>query len=369
MVKKRVLLLTLLLVSSAYAVEAKTEIKCYNTGAIFISGATDRENVYAKIDYKKIDVPGRWSRAGDLWYFHSEEAIFTALNKTSYTVYVGKRSYRVTCPAFVFSCKVMNISIATCYMRDDLFVGKYYAYNFKTSKKENLRFTQPFLLNYHVFTAEKKKLTHGPQILSPEFKNITLSVVHFLDAEKYILRWKSPYNITRFAVHYDKCVSPQYNFYKSIVCSEKAYCWADWQCLQNETCEEEACEELKCGACQYIQDHKCVSYECCENDDCNDEEQCISNFCLSLSCKENEQAINHSCVECKEDEGIVNGSCEKLACGEGEGIINHKCVKLGCEEDEQIQNNKCIKLSCGFLQKPADHKCTNVFILFLKRIF
>ncbi|MBI2142483.1 hypothetical protein HYU15_03280 [Candidatus Woesearchaeota archaeon] len=358
---------------AAQPAKASVRVNCRDTGAVYISSFDDTpQDVYAKRlgSSKKFLVPGEWSKAEEFYYFASEEAIFLNSNKTAYTVYVGSRSYSVTCPAFVFSCRIINVSLDSCYKRGSQFTGTLYAYNFRLGANSSLRFEKPFLLTYKVIADGRKELVHGPEILSQEFRNISISVVRKIGYNKFLLRWNTTRNITKFSAQYQECATDKYNFYDSAACSDKPSCSSDIECLGDESCEDGACTKLRCGECAYIENHDCKQYECCGNSDCEDGGYCALNRCLKLACFEDEQMSNHACekLQCAPDEKAENGSCVKLQCAEDEIAGNNRCSKLQCKESEKPQNHECVQLKCGFLQKAEKHSCVSIFSgLFGKR--
>ncbi|GEM_PF-3346219 len=345
---------------------ASISVNCRDTGALYISSFDDApQDVYAKRlgSSKKFLVPGEWSKSEEFYYFASEEASFLNSNKTAYTVYIGSGSYSVTCPAFVFSCRIINVSLDTCYKRGSQFTGTLYAYNFRLGANSSLRFEKPFLLTYKVITDDRKELVHGPEILSPEFRNISISVVRKTGYNKFLLRWNTTRSIDKFSAQYQECATAKYNFYDSEACGDKPACSADSECLEDESCEDSACIKLMCGECAYIEKHTCKQYECCGSGDCGDDSYCTLNRCLKLACLEDEEITDHACqkLQCAPDEKAENGSCSKLQCAEDEFAGSNKCSKLQCAENEKPQNHECMPLKCGFLQKAEKHSCVSIF--------
>ena len=157
------------------AAKPKVELSCYDTGEFHIRNLKDRDKIYAKVGNSWGPVSGEWKDYEDTKAFHSEEAVFLNPKKTTERIRVGDMSYSVTCPGFVFSFKLVNISINACYKRNETFYGRFTAYSFRYDKKNEFRFEQPFLLTYKVKDDAGKELTHAPQILSPEFGQISMS--------------------------------------------------------------------------------------------------------------------------------------------------------------------------------------------------
>jgi hypothetical protein len=351
------------------------KLDCYDDGSLVIRELLEKGTVEARLRYSRkpyFDVPGVWNQDDKYYYFYSDEAVFITDKPTKYTIKMGKRRYSVECPMFKFSCRMINISMEYCYTRDGLFVGRFMAYNFKLNKTTEYRFGNPFLLKYDVKTTELKTFSHGPEVLSKGFEDINMSYKRLQKGNKYTLRWKTPYNITRFSVSYDKCRQKRYNFYKSLECEENvAFCKIDKDCYSNEYCEDGVCTAVECERCKYPINHSCVSYECCGDSDCKENKKCEEHRCVEFSCKEGEYVFNHTCLklDCKEDEYISNNSCKKLFCDEDEYVENHQCRKLECRDNEYAQNHTCNKLQCKFFQKSYNHRCVNYFLYLWKSMF
>lgn len=367
--KRGVAALTLLIIAIAVQTQqaessAELRLSCRDTGALYISNFDGKQlSVYAKRygSSAKFPVPGEWSRSEELSYFTSEEAVFVNSNKTAYTIYIGSKSYSVSCPAFVFSCRIINISADACFKRGEQFTGRFYAYNFKLSQTQSLRFEKPFLLTYKAKDATDE-LVHSPGILSPDFRNISISVSRQPVYNRFSLRWNTTRNITRFSIQYGECATEKYNFYDSVECSDRPLCSSDSQCLSDEGCEDGACSRLKCGSCGYIENHQCKSYECCKNEDCSESDYCAKNYCLGVQCLQDEQVENHGCtkLQCGPDEHAVNGTCIKLECADDEHADKNTCTRLECREDESPKNHLCEPLQCKGNEKAEKGKCTQI---------
>lgn len=344
------------------------EVSCYDTGEFIIKNIPDKGDVSAKAGRSWIPVFGEWKESEELWRFNSEEAVFMNLQKTAQQVKVGKSAYSVTCPAFVFSCRLINISINACYRRNETFYGRFTAYSIRYDKKNEFRFEKPYLLTYKVKTEEGRELTHSPVILSPEFKNVSISRTRRVGSNHFTLRWNTTSDIKKFSIQYQECKNRKYNFYDAFQCTELPTCSTDKGCSENEACEDNLCVPISCGACQHAEEHKCRDYECCSSTDCSEEAYCTSNECFPLICEYNEATVDHACekLECGEDEYAYNNSCMKLNCEENKIAGNHVCTE--CGGDEKAANNACEKLSCGLLKKARNHKCVSVLkLLFGKK--
>jgi hypothetical protein len=91
-------------------------------------------------------------------------------------------------------------------------------------------------------------------------------------------------------------------------------CMYSASCDDGSSCINNSCAKLKCGECQRIFDHRCLSYQCCGNESCKAAQQCLNNSCISFECAEGEFAENHTCA--------------KLYCNEDEYVANHSCVRI-----------------------------------------
>ncbi len=376
-----ILFFMLLLAAYTAAQMPVLRVTCNDAGAIRITGwSGGEETVTAKIGGSTVEVPGNWRKGEEKEKrFNSEEAVFLSINKTSYSIKIGSTSRTVQCPGFKFSCRIINVSPVACYKRNNTLIAKYNAHNLKISKNLSLRFEKPFMLTYKAFEGRKEHV-HSPQITSPDFENIAFGLVRHKELNKYRLVWNTSINITRLAFQYKDCSDEKYNFYKSVECNTNVYCDSDKECLDNEECFENSCERIECGACEYIESHKCMSYECCSNEECPESSYCSSNKCAGLSCAPDEIIANHECskLSCTEDEQIIDGKCVKLNCAEDEEAVNGKCIKLNCGDDEYLENHECkelicsegeeikehncIKLKCGFLRKAENHQCVSLFV-------
>ncbi|MAG16265.1 hypothetical protein CMO88_04345 [Candidatus Woesearchaeota archaeon] len=361
-----VVFLTLILVfvpdaSSQYATKAQVEVNCYDTGEFHIRNLERKGAVFAMVGRSWKPISGEWKKTKELREFHSEEAVFLNPGASRQRIMVGKSRYSVNCPGFKFSCKLINATINACYKRDDTFYGRFTAYSLRYDRKNEFRFEQPFLLTYKVKTDEGKTLTHAPQILSPEFEQISMSRVRRIGSNRFTLRWNTTSEVDKFTVQYQDCGNRLYNFYDTHECTDLPTCATDKGCKDNEECVDNLCLPISCGECQYVEDHQCKDKECCTSIDCGEEEYCSENQCLPLVCEYDEIVSDHICekLECEEDEYLFNSSCMKLNCGANKVYENHVCVD--CKDDEITKNNKCEKLNCGFLKRAKNHEYISVF--------
>ena len=80
-------------------------------------------------------------------------------------------------------------------------------------------------------------------------------------------------------------------------------CCEDVGCLGDQPCVNHQCAEPTCKDCQYLSDHKCISYGCCKNEDCPGDKECKGNACVALACGKCQYAYDNKCnsLKCCED--------------------------------------------------------------------
>ena len=143
--------------------------------------------------------------------------------------------------------------------------------------------------------------------------------------------------------------------FASSVDLDEEECGDDGDCADDEECKYEQCAEVECYWCQYVEDHKCVPYECCMDEQCLTGEYCLDNVCI-LECEDG-IAVDHQCIpyECENDTECPDGEicserfCGPLNCSEGVPYI-HECVECvedgDCADDEHCSENSCIPVEC-----------------------
>ena len=99
-------------------------------------------------------------------------------------------------------------------------------------------------------------------------------------------------------------------------------CVSHDDCENTQICANYHCVDLDCD-CGYAEDHECVYYECCEDDDCDEDEFCDTetNTCEDVPCPCPEKIIDH---ECQMEVGYC---CSGFQCDDNEECINHGCVE------------------------------------------
>ena len=150
-------------------------------------------------------------------------------------------------------------------------------------------------------------------------------------------------------------------------------CCEDTGCLGDQTCENSACVEPVCGACQYLQNHVCVDYGCCANEDCPTDKECLNNECVPVQCEFCQYAENHSCFdyECCSDADCLPGlECTNNVCAEQCGPCQYKvdglcvdhecCFDDACSNDEKCENNACVPLLCSADKIAMNHSCVEM---------
>ncbi|MBI2550397.1 hypothetical protein HYV83_04425 [Candidatus Woesearchaeota archaeon] len=372
------MLLAIAIVANAQQVKPSVETRCYGNGAF---GISNLDKSGGSVSIKKSggsssSPTGSWREMSNGFYkFTSDDMAVVDVKGGYYTITVDRKSYGVTCPPFEFSCKLINLTINSCYRRNSTFFGKYTAYSYRYDKKNEFRFEKPFMLRYDATAlvgGKKKELTHAPNIKSPDFEDINITRIKRVGSNTYTLKWQTPLNVSRFMIRYDDCDTAKYKFYDSFVCTDRPSCSKDSECLQSERCDGGICIPISCAACQYQANHTCVDYDCCTDLDCDSGFVCGNNRnCQPLSCEFDEYVVGHGCetLECAEDEYIFNSSCSKLNCAKGQIAVNHICKDIICNDDESIdtETSSCKKLGCGFLKKAKNHACVSVFSLWFGR--
>ena len=147
-------------------------------------------------------------------------------------------------------------------------------------------------------------------------------------------------------------------------------CCEDTGCLGEQDCVNHACVEPKCGYCEYLENHACLSWQCCENKDCMDEEFCDSHECKPLECLECQYILDHACnfYDCCKDSDCgsgftcVDNECIE-ECGECQYSVDNLCVDYECCSDDvcvddmRCQDNFCVPVVCSAGETVIGHKC------------
>lgn len=79
------------------------------------------------------------------------------------------------------------------------------------------------------------------------------------------------------------------------------------ECINNSDCDfaqlciNNTCKNIECKYCSYIQDHRCVRFECCKQEECPEDWYCdtVGHKCEPLNCQGTEQFVNHTCLPCE----------------------------------------------------------------------
>ncbi|MBS3121791.1 hypothetical protein J4434_02825 [Candidatus Woesearchaeota archaeon] len=373
--KKRLMLEFLLIFVISFilipSVSAAMSITCNTDGSISIKGAKNKADLWAQkkgSDEPYFSVDGKWLRYEEMigiikvkrYKFESNEGLFIQGESTKYNLKLKKKLYTITCPPFVFACNILNTTIESCYMRNNTFYAKFFAENIPLQGKKVLRFGSPYSFEFKIFLDDGMSYSRTPKKYRDEFKDILITQKKLTKGNKYKFVWNATGSsgVNRFSMFYD---CEKGNFYKEAECKDMPLCRYSGDCLENEYCEKETCQELDCEECEYVEEHKCKKYECCESSMCNKGEECSQNKCIKLECSETEVIKDHQCfsLECKDDEYTANHTCIKLECNEYEQAVNHQCEILNCADDEYIKGHKCEKLNCKWYEKPLAHDCVN----------
>lgn len=122
-------------------------------------------------------------------------------------------------------------------------------------------------------------------------------------------------------------------------------CCEDTRCIGDQSCVFHQCVDPVCDSCSYLENHKCVNYECCLDDDCDDdnpnsEDKCISpgtqdSFCKNTKC--NDDCTNKE-KECFGDGYRTCGNYDSDPCFEWSQTFNCPANTI-CKQGECINEN------------------------------
>ena len=128
-------------------------------------------------------------------------------------------------------------------------------------------------------------------------------------------------------------------------------CCLDAGCLGEQICRDNACIEPTCGICQYLENHRCLSYECCDDNSCASTEICQDNNCIELSCDDCQYASNHICndyvccndIDCDDnntdtDDACLNPSTPSASCS---NIFNECETDADCNDNDVSTKDAC----------------------------
>ncbi|MBD3203233.1 hypothetical protein GF327_02995 [Candidatus Woesearchaeota archaeon] len=103
-------------------------------------------------------------------------------------------------------------------------------------------------------------------------------------------------------------------------------CCLDAGCPGDAQCRDNSCVDPECKGCQFLKNHKCVSYECCNDNDCKNNQICADNKCQDFTCGECKHPLNHKCVksECCSDEDCDDNDVSTFDICENNRCINEK---------------------------------------------
>lgn len=353
------------------------KLECLNDGSFKISGSYSKSPVYYKDKAGQFkEVEGQWltNSLGTLptYDFYSDEGIFISKNAIKQYIKLGSPQYTLSCPAFSFSCRILNVSIDYCYTVEGMFQAKFTAYNFDLDKNNTLRFDKPFLLRYDLNSAESRKtFIHSPIEVSAGFEKINLTLRKLAKENKFLFKWPASEKIKSMEIRYDHCPQKKFNFFVSKSCMDLKVCGVDNDCTGEEQCKNSTCQKIESGECQFVVNHTVYNYECCDNSFCPAEKFCDEkNTCQHLSCAEEEGRVEHRCqiLECAGEEIIFNHTCQKLQCHDDETPEKHQCVILQCGEKEVAINHSCQPLDCRWFERATEHQC-QPYAPFLSKVF
>jgi hypothetical protein len=144
-------------------------------------------------------------------------------------------------------------------------------------------------------------------------------------------------------------------------------CTADSDCLSDEICSDNACEELECNSCEYIDNHDCKEYLCCDDDDCDDGDSDTvdscqqtedgDSYCLSSEYEDEEECTRDSdCdngYECESNECVEEPECTSDSdCDTGYECNNDECEEIvddlectinsDCDQGYECSSEECV---------------------------
>ncbi len=372
--KKSVVIPVVLLFLTLFLAEAAIELNCDTDGSFSIKNSGKKFPVSLQLPSGEfIDAPGEWVevKKDKNYNFYGDEGTFINKKPTKQKIKLGKNTKTLNCPAFVFSCRIFNLSIDYCYTIDGTFHAKYSVYNFNFDEKNTLRFEQPFVFRYDLVHSGQKRLTHAPTVLSPEFAELNITMRKLSGLNKFILASAlGPIKPTALEIRYENCNQRKFNLFEWKACVQQPACTINKDCTGDEQCLESFCQKLVCSDCQYAVNNTCLIYECCDDSSCATTAFCQENTCQPLACAQTQAITEHRCTDlaCADDEFTEEHQCKKLLCTEEEAPKNHACVKLECAGDEQVLDHQCVPLKCGFFQRAVEHECVS-WVEWVKRKF
>ncbi len=130
-------------------------------------------------------------------------------------------------------------------------------------------------------------------------------------------------------------------------------CNTNSDCDDNEFCKKQGCisecELVLEESCGYTKKHKWFDYECCSNDNCPSDSQCLNHECVTYDCTTDD--------DCGDQKYCKDRKCVAIICECGK-IEGHKCVGYDCCEDDDCQNNEyCEKYVCKRYGCMTDDDC------------
>ncbi len=108
-----------------------------------------------------------------------------------------------------------------------------------------------------------------------------------------------------------------------------------------------------CGSCQFLENNKCVAYECCNDDDCPFIDTCVDHECVMVEC-DCGSLIEHGCQPyncCNDDDCVGDQTCFhdntsmsecRLTSGGGDEEAQVECsVDSDCDDSKATTKDTC----------------------------
>jgi len=329
--KKLVIILMMCLALTPFANAITPFVaKCDDSGSVTIHSDQNIDGkVYATKDRKTwFEVSGEWNN--DLTIFKSEDMILNDNFNYRLKIDYPGFNYMVDtyCPGYKFSCKVLNISINSCYKRAGVFSADFNSVNHNGI----------YDLKYLFETDKGRLFVYSPSIHSKETENITID---YLGDNRYLLNLKTNFEIKKFSITHDECGGKNDRYYRYVeMYCNKTSCIANRDCKISEYCDNRdfLCKALECNICEKISEHECIPK-------CDDSKPCTEDKCFESKCKFTAIdgcELNNSCIPYGNVRDIDNVPC---FCTSPNEWIPQKKDNESCGYDYECLND-CVDKVC-----------------------
>jgi len=330
-----IILMICLILTLSVSTSSALVAKCDDSGAVIIYSDQNIDGkVYATKDRQTwFEVPGEWNN--DLTIFKSEDMILN--DNFNYRLKIDYPGFKdvvdTYCPGYKFSCKLLNISINSCYKRAGVFSADFSVVNHNGI----------YDLKY-LFETDKDRLAiHSPLVYSKETENMTIG---YLGDNRYLLNLKTNFEIKKFSITHDKCSGKNDRYYRYVeMYCNKTSCIANRDCKISEYCDNRdfLCKPLECNICEKISEHECIPK-------CDDSKPCTDDECFEGKCKFIERdgcELNDSCIPLGYVKTVNDVPC---FCTSSNEWIPQKKDNESCSYDYECLNG-CINNFCARQEK------------------